>query len=401
MNDLSSQFERRLRQVCAEGLPGSAGFAELLDRLEGADPLATLGALRVIAESDPQLGGRAGRLIEEASLLRPPPAPSTTPIVHPLDYHWRFSPATVDRLLDRAAELTRPGETVLFLGTPSLYQMVAERLPDRRCILLDRDSRICDAMPVRAGGETHVVDLLVDPLPKLGASCAIGDPPWYPDAIAGFAEAAAGLLRSDATLLLGFPAPLTRPGVSLERADFIESARRLGFDPLDHEPLALRYETPPFEYAAMGAAGLLSPPHEWRRGDLLVLQFEGPVTERGRRAGIEEPWAAHQFEQIPIRVRTSAPASGTELISSIVDGDILPTVSRRTPLRSKAALWTSRNRIFASSDPRRLARILASLEAGKAPFSEAEAQVAVRLGALVTLERREHGLRAEALAPAA
>jgi len=401
MDELTSQFERSLGEACVEALPTAAGFAELLDGLQGADPLAALAALRQIAATDTRLGGRARRLIEEATLLRLPELPSATPIVHPLDYHWRFSPATAEQLLDRAAELSGPGETVLFLVTPSLYQLAAERLAGRRCILFDRDSRICEAIPKSPGAEARVVDLLADQLPELAASCAVGDPPWYPKAIAGFAEAAAMMLRSDATLLLGFPAQLTRPGVRAEHAGFIRSARRLGFDPLEHERLALRYETPPFEYAAMGAAGLPSPPHEWRRGDLLALRLRRPITARARGGGIEEQWAAHQFEQIPIRVRPSAPAAGTELIAGLLEGDILPTVSRRTPLRCKAALWTSRNRIFASCDPPRLAQILASLEADGPSVGEAEAQVADQLAALVALERREHGLGAQVLAPAA
>jgi hypothetical protein len=396
----SERFEARLKRRCLEGLGRGYGFAALLDSLEGADPLASLGVLREVAADGSSSAGGARRCVEEASLAAPPPPPSELPIVHPLDYHWRFSPATVDRLLDRAADLSAPGDTVVFLGTPSLCRPTAERLPGRRCVMLDRDRRIVEV--VRAGTvvEAHTVDLLVDPLPDLEAKVAIADPPWYPEAFDGFAAAAAQMLGTGGALILSFPASLTRPGVEGERADFLDRAATLGLDRAGHERLALRYETPPFEFAAMGAAGLPSPPPEWRRGDLLTLGLCRRVNRPRCPQGAAEPWLAHQFEQIPVRVRPSAPASGSQLIGTLLAGDILPSVSRRSPLRSEAALWTSRNRVFVSSDPRRLAEILAAAERGE-PQAGAAAEVLARVRSLVALERREHGLAGLSLTAAA
>ncbi|HEY4778843.1 MAG TPA: hypothetical protein VIH47_04545, partial [Solirubrobacterales bacterium] len=220
----------------------------------------------------------------------------------------------------------------------------------------------------------------------------ICDPPWYPDAIAGFTGAGARMLAEGGLLLLSFPAELTRPAVDLERDGYLQALGEEGLASVGREALTCRYETPPFEYAAMAAAGLSCPPPDWRRGDLLSLRRTGPPP--GPRPMAEEsPWAGFVVDQIPLRVRVSAPAMGSELLGGLVPGDVLPSVSRRVPVRDQVALWSSRNRIFSSTEPERLGAILANLAAGEEPPVGVEAQVAEQLRELVRRERREHGLR--------
>jgi hypothetical protein len=385
------EYRKRLRQGCVEALDGCTEFAELLPRLQGADPLSVLSALREIARSDSPSAQDAARCVRDAVKVRGRAPAPTLPIVHPLDYHWAFASATREDLCSRAEWSSRPGDTVLFLGTPLLHRYVAGRLRDRRCILLDRDARMVEAAR-RAGTEAEVCDLLADALPNLSASCAFADPPWYSDAIAAFVEAGAHLLERRGTLFVGFQAQLTRPGVSAERAALLAHCSQCGLELMDHDPLALIYETPSFERAALAAAGLAHTPLRWRRGDLLSFTSCGEARSE-RKPLARDEWQRFEIGQIPIYVNPDAPPVGEEVICSLVEGDILPTVSRRHALRDKAALWTSRNRIFGSARPRLLAEIVEAASMG-----ESNGPLADRIHSLVEIERDEHCLNTAAVA---
>jgi hypothetical protein len=389
VDEAGFEHRRQVHERVVAALKRGCDFATLLGTLGGADPLVALDALKEIAEEQSTSATAASRLIAEARALPAPPEPSRLPIVHPLDYHWSFSAATVENLLSRIAAESDTGETLLFLGTPTLHIRALERLPDRRCILLDRDGAMITAAR-SAGGEAYELDLFADPLPEIQASLAVADPPWYPEASIAFASAAAQLLQPGSRFLVGAAAELTRPGVERERAVFRKEMERVGFESLAEETGLLRYDTPPFEQAAMAAAGLPSSPPSWRRGDLLSFALRNPAAPR--KILPNERWVAHRIAEIPIYANPDAPSIGDELIGSILEDDVLPSVSRRQRLRRLAALWTSRNRIFVSSDPPHLARILASLAAGKPLSEDGDTAAAIQLRELSVRERREHGL---------
>jgi Probable N6-adenine methyltransferase len=386
MVERSLDFNQRLAELCRAALMQGADFAKLLDRVEGADPRAVLDCLYTLTSSDPQLAVLARNASEEGRSPTISRGCSTLPIVHPLDYHWRFAPETITTMLDRLAVCTAPGETVAFLGTPSLYAECAERLPGRKCVLFDSDIRVVDAL----GGDARVIDLTLDDPPRISASCAVADPPWYPEAIHAFARAAGTVLSPGGTFLLGFPAPLTRPGVNAERGEILRALQLQGLRLLNRHPLLLRYETPPFEQAAMAAAGV-SAPGQWRRGDLLTFDLSERFAPGPRALPIDPHWSAFELAQIPIRVNPDAPALGSDLIGSLVPGDLLSTVSRRDPIRPRVALWTSRNRVFSSSNPVHLLELVERVQADLEPRSPAERIASERLTALVRLEREEHG----------
>ena len=382
-------FDDEVGERCREALASATSFASLVNELEGADPLTTLAALRRL-EVDRSVAGSARRRREEAMQARWTPPPSAIPIVHPLDYHWRFSAETIVALTGRAERLSRPGDTIVFLGTPSVYQEALNTLGDRQLVLYERDGRLIEALAHDPRGHAYVADLERDSLPDLGATCCIADPPWYPHAIESFVNAASTQLVTDGSLLVSFPARLTRPAVMSELRLALRAAQRDGFWLTEHHRLGCRYETPPFELSAMAAAGLRCPPPLWRRGDLLTFRYSSPAATR-RLVDDRPKWAAVEIDEIPFRVRATAPRIGTDVLGSLVDGDVLPSVSRRAPVRDKVALWTSRNRVFASSDPIRLARVLSRLSGGE-PLAADDRALAGRVNQLVSVERREHQL---------
>jgi hypothetical protein len=400
----ATSFAAQVRARCQLLLSQQATFAEVVDGLAGADPLVIRDVLDTLA-GDVVVGSQAQALAHEARARQAERRPPALPIVHPLDYHWRFDKATIKRLVAAAASASEPGDVVVLLGTPSVYLAALEQSLDRRLVLFDWDARIVAVCAAGSRGRAEVLDLERDQMPALDAACVVADPPWYPEAITSFANAAAVAMAPAGTLLISFPARLTRPGVEVELEETVEVARADGLELVSHQPLACRYETPPFEEAAMAAGGLNAAPDSWRRGDLLAFTRNCQPAARRPLPGAPE-WTVVELDEIPLRVRPGAPRVGRGLLGHLVDGDVLATVSRRAKVRERVALWTSRNRIFSSSDPERLERVLvelgrltaagadgvADLSALVSSIAPADRALAQQVADLVGLERGEYGL---------
>ncbi|MHB8694232.1 MAG: hypothetical protein ACYDHH_23575 [Solirubrobacteraceae bacterium] len=327
-------------------------------------------------------------------------APSATPaterpVPHPLDYVWRFDDATIHMLLGRLTVTSAPGDTVAYLGTPMLHAAAVRGRDGRKHVLLDHDPRVVSAANATKAGSAICVDLLGGDLPNLDARMAVADPPWYADECSVFVNAAARLLAEGGRLLVAFGSRLMRPSAVADLDVVIAAA---GEDGLTLESVSDRlcgYLSPPFEKASLARAGLAGIPHDWRRGQLLEFVSVDPERPPRRTMPVQD-WLRIDIDEIPLRVRPTAPAVGTELMSSIVEGDQLISVSRRDGIRGQVALWTSRNRVFGSRDAGRLADVLRQMgHSDSDAFAGAEREVAERVGRLVTLERSEHGLASE------
>jgi hypothetical protein len=369
-------------------------FRDLLGATEGADPPSVLSILQGLASADHANAAAARAVIAEAH-IEVPESPTPLPIPHPLDFAWMFATPTQIKLVERIAASTVSGDLVAHLGTPTLHERALRALPDRRHILFDRDPRRVDAANALAPESAQHIDLLQRTPAALGAALAVADPPWYTQHAIAFTYAASAVLRADAPLLLTFPASLTRPGIVENRDELKMAAQRSGMSLMGMEANVVRYDTPAFERAAMHARGIPGTPADWRVGDLLSLaQTSQPAIAKPARP--EEDWVAVEIDAIPLRTRPSTPPRGEPLIGQLVDGDVLQTVSARAPERTHAALWTSRNRIYCSSDPKTLASVLRTVADGGLQLpSDPETQAATLLIAdIVARERREHGLPA-------
>ncbi len=370
---------------------GAPNFRDLLGTVDGADPPSVLSVLERIASAANQQASAAQAMITEARTPLPGTA-TALPISHPLDYAWMFSEATQLSLLDRIATLTVAGDLIAHLGTPTLHRRAMHALPDRTHVLFDRDRRRVDVANALVPDTAHAIDFLHEAPVAVGAALAIADPPWYPQTAIAFTHAAATVLRPDGQLLLAFPARLTRPEVLKDHENLVEGATRDGMTLRHIESNALRYDTPPFERSAMIARGIPGTPEDWRLGDLWSLQRtsrprDSPPTVR------DERWLAIEIDSIPLRLRPDTAASGTLLLGQLVDGDVLPTVSGRAPERALAALWTSRNRVYRSAEPKALATVLRDLADGVPLPSDPEVQAAARrVVDIVAVERHEHHL---------
>lgn len=337
--------------VDAQLRAGASGFADLLLRLPSVYPAEVLDALDRLSYK-----GRLPKIAQERlrheARQRPlslPEGRSLLPLPHPLDYEWRFTPNTSRKLLDCAADLTSSGSDILLFGTPGLA-VEALALPiARRVAFLAEENGVTRRLIAlnRITGSPLSIAFCSAGLPCESADAVVLDPPWYMDFIRPMLEAAAAACRPRGIVLLSIPPAATRPSADDDRNATVRFAARLGLELIEHAPLAIVYDTPFFESNALAAAGVHVPPC-WRRGDLLVLRkvragLRPTLPKSGRRRG----WVEVTVGRMRLFVRpASTTPSGLVGLLPLVEGDVLPTVSRRDPRRSAVDVWTSGNRVF-------------------------------------------------------
>lgn len=336
---------------------GATSFAATLHRLPGVYPTELLASLDRLASSKAigpamaisvhrQAANIGAAVVEGRSLL---------PLPHPLDYEWRFTPDAARSLLNRAADLTPEDGDLLLFGTPGLA-VEALTLPiSHRLTFLAESNSITDRVVAlsRATGSPLSIAFCSGGLPRESADAVLLDPPWYLDFVRSMLAAAAHACRPGGFVLISLPPDGARPSAEADRQATIAFARRLGLVVIDHSPLAIVYEPPFFERNALAAVGIYPPP-QWRRGDLVAFRkaYEStrpPLTSSAHR----RDWIEVGIGRMRLFIRRGGEARSDKAhLISLVEGDILPTVSRRDPRRRLVDVWTSVNRIFRTDNPR-------------------------------------------------
>jgi hypothetical protein len=367
-----SAFQRQIdRWVAAEIHRGASSFDELLCALPGVYPTlvaASVDRLRqrnVISNSQHSKATR--RRANERSQRST--IPSSLPPPHPLDFDWRYSPETIELLVDRAIAVTQPGETVALLGTPSLHMAQLSKDHGRRFVLIDANALTVERVkPLHAHRTVYKRNLFVEPVPALNAAVVIADPPWYDEYIEAFMWAASELARPNAQVLVSLPAIGTRPGSRTERKAFRATAERMGMRVDEMRLGDLAYVSPPFEANALAAAGWTDLPSDWRRGDLGILRKSGPNGPRPAQEVRETRWDEHCLGWVRVRVRRDPATKVVDpILEELVPGAVLPDVSRRHQFREMANVWTSGNRVYRCQSPRLLLVVLRAVASGSNP----------------------------------
>ena len=193
------------------------------------------------------------------------------------------------------------------------------------------------------------------------------DPPWYIEHYYAFLKASSKLLAKEGKLLLSVLPRLTRPSAPRDRLNIIEQAAKYGFDLIEVRPAALHYASPPFEIEALRAEDLAL--DDWRAGDIFCFTLrchplQGPDPHKPTD---EDNWRVFQLGATIVKIkdeqRLKSQAFDYRPVSPT--GSVrLRSVSRRSPVRSKINLWTSRNIALAVSKPIALSEALEKLRDG-------------------------------------
>jgi hypothetical protein len=370
-------FERTLDGWILDLADDVESFDELVSALPGVYPPIAGAAVERLATSKRLSGRRLGTCRRRVDRRRrgrviahqlPPP--------HPLDFDWRYAPSAVDHLLDVVRRRSADGDIVVMIGTPSLFLAAQRSGLDRTFVLIDANkTTVCGLRELGFGRGLLHRDVFTGEVPDLGASVVVADPPWYPEHVDAFLWAAATCSRPEASVLISLPAVGTRPGIPKERREFRESAHSQGLCVTRTSAGALPYVSPPFEVNALRAAGWISLPLDWRRGDLVELRRRGAPGVRPDRTPGDPRWEERSLGAVRIRTRRRRPSGCDPRLKPVVEGDVLADVSRRNPIRSRVDVWTSGNRIFECSDPAVVAAILDALTSGSDPIEAAVATI--------------------------
>lgn len=361
---------------------GRIEFGNLVRALPGVDPSFVRTRLEVL---DKELRDRVDWPVvdQPVNVIDP-----RLPVPHPLDFDWRFSPLTVSRLAD---ELVARYPRITLLGTPSIWMALRDRVGTDHIRLLDANPNLKTNSVGPEATEVLMLDVLKDDLPSLSSDAVLADPPWYPEAIAGFFWAGSCLLRLGGVLMLSMPPAGTRPGVRRECEELLGFAAGYGLTLRSKRPGALRYVSPPFERAALQVAGLAPHvPNDWRQGDLLVFERTGDVVS-ARPTAQQRRWTERTVSGVRIQIDDKAtPTNDDPHLISLVSNDVLPSVSRRDNRRASVRVWTSGNRVFGCGSPGRLVAIIDDMIAGRSPADPVDQHVAESIWVLVERERGEY-----------
>ena len=349
------------REVLAIANAGAKGFVETLRRLPSVYPTELLASIDRLAKRQaisPQwidtVRSEATRPTSNWQESNWQEGRSLLPLPHPLDFEWRYSSDSSRDLLHLAIDLTPPEGHVLLYGTPGLAVEALSLSLNRRISFLGEDNVVTQRLTLlnQTVGSPLVIGFSRNGVPQASADVVLVDPPWYMDFIGPMLRATAVACRPGGIVLISLPPVGTRPAARVERGTTDQIAVRLGFELVDCHPLAIDYDTPFFERNALAAAGVHSPAR-WRRGDLMVLRRVRSVScnskyvSRGR-----QNWIEASIDRMRLFIRSDNGAvTGNRGLISLIDGDILPSVSRRDPRRRYAQVWTSGNRVFQTDNP--------------------------------------------------
>lgn len=379
LSSYECQVEEWVRRALARG---ERSLESVLAALPGVYPSVALDALARLGVPIDSIG--TGALPQPSGLADTTSLPPL-PVPHPLDYDWRFHEQAITNLLAHIDAATKGGDTVLFLGTPSLMRATLAMQPVYTPVLVEGNPVMIHWFGLYAASATvYHREIGREPLPPITGAVVVADPPWYEEHVIAFLQAAAQLCQPGGIVLLSAPPLGTRPGMTAEWMRVRAHSRRMGLRFQRRERAALLYHTPPFEQHALIAAGVPVGERPWRRGDLIVFTRSAEDTGMTALGTITEPtWDEVCIDSIRIRIRPRRSAIIDPRLVSMVPGDCLPSVSRRDPRRSAIDVWTSSNRVFGCANPSALAAILQAYRAGISPL------VAVRRLASRPLTSRE------------
>lgn len=346
----------------AEG--GIEDFSHLTSTLPGVYPSDIADVLRSLCKSshDPIRGMAARLLMSSSTESKPNSDPqiyhATILPPHPLDYEWRFSPEAVRLILERVSETSPNMGAIACVATPSvvIHGDYGGRLNIR---YFGRDVRLIEPHLINKGICGIHLDLSQEPDLTATHDVVVMDPPWYGPYMIRFLWAASKICKPNGILLLSLPAKGTRPGICNEIDEYRAWWESLGFVEEVYIKHYLPYETPYFEKNSLRAAGILNVDPTWRRGDFVQLRLTAAREVPWPGDINENQWKEFIFGRVRIRVNhLSTSKGGSALLKPIVEGDVLPTVSRRDSRRALAKVWSCGNRVFDCENPKALIKIM-------------------------------------------
>ena len=362
----SNELEESILQIVNSG---QSDFNEILKILPGVYPTTVLKCIQKLI-SEKHIGENFleqlfyNEKLENTTLVSKP----TFRIPHPLDYHWKFSQKTCNDLLNRAYELTNPGNIIGLIGAPSLLEKPHDFFDEREIISIDKNP--LDPFTRKyVGCSSYTRDLLIESIPEISTNLIIVDPPWYPEYYKSFLWASSKVCVTNGYILLSVPPEGIRPGIKGELEDIFDFASKAGLSCIGYETKAITYNMPQFERNALMASGLKNIDANWRTADLATLTKTKQISTSRPFFKNTNNWFEIILDSIVLRVKEK---DHTEFknptLVPLVDGDIFSSISRRDSRRDLIDVWTSGNRVYLCQGTHILICILKAIQEKESPI---------------------------------
>lgn len=331
----------QLQDLVHSHLQNVKTFADLSEICLGAWPVDVMQALATISASNTVFSTRIEALM--GSVKTPYPGsdlPRTVlPAEHPLDFDWRFHPATSEMLLDRVVVGLAPGEKILLVCAPSVALLAHERGFGHQVIVANRvGDPIIEAL--RSNAPTlNFVD--ISQISTIPSARLLIDPPWYDDIALPLLSAALSGVNVGSTVWVCGPDHFTRPSSAHYLLDENSVEKKLGIAKLDMDmDDRVRYRTPSFEMRTLASLGLRNISHSWRTG---LARSYRKVRDVPVEVSRDHAHSWHELSEGPSRIWLRGElAEETGAHEKIV---VSPSVSRTNPLQASACIWTSNNTV--------------------------------------------------------
>lgn len=314
---------------------------------------------------------------------------------HPLDYEWRNTMQSIEYLGNLVVDINESDNDILILGMPTLFAHLCRQKIKNKLTIVERNSGVITALKELTSDDKLVLEadiFMIEP-EKVGMySTVVMDPPWYEPHFYQFIWLASRCLKLGGRLLISIPPINTRPGIGEERIRWFSFCQKQGICLQNLVSNKLQYSMPFFEWNATRSAGALTHPF-WRKGDLAIFQkLVVEYVERPLEKGEYQAWKEIEINTTRVRIKidTEEDSKDEMIIESLVQTQILPSVSSRDPRRNLANVWTSGNRIFKTNKPKKLYTYLQLVKADIPDSSEEAAKVFDFIGLISNLEKEEY-----------
>ena len=352
---------------------GCLDFHKLVRAAEGAYPSDVLSVLDS-SKTDPTVGSAVQRLLLDLRnpekrvamqhLIEYPHVRDGLPEPHPLDFDWRFTRSTLNFVKQQLNAM--PTERIAVLGAPTLFTYLAEN--GLKAHLFDKNHHLIQHLKKIGHSSVTECDLFAFSSEGSSFQYAVADPPWYFEHYEAFIAAARTLLVPAGKLLLSVLPRLTRPSAISDRFKVLKFAANQGFDLVEVRAAQLHYASPPFEIEALKEDGLAI--NNWRSGDLFSFVLGSRSTHRRKQVPplVEDRWHTVKLGKTTVRIKQGSIGRRGSLnyqAASAAGSFRLRSVSRRSPVRSRITVWSSRNIALNVSKTPPLEDALRKLEHGE------------------------------------
>jgi hypothetical protein len=260
------------------------------------------------------------------------------PEPHPLDFDWRFTAATVDKV----CELLPCSGRVLCVGTPSIARSL-DRVGSS-LVLVDRQpfQGVASHMTIEPGYRGFELS---------NFASAIVDPPWYPDDFLRWVTWAAGAVETDGEVFASIWSDSTRPTAANEYQEILKVVS--DWAAVELLPIELEYRRPLFEEIAAVQAGEPVDSTGIRTGRLLRLKVKVRPKFKPTTAD-RNVWIRIVIDNYQLAICQGIFRDSQPIISRHPGADdwTWRHVSRRSPGRDAIGLWSSRNEVAIIGDSR-------------------------------------------------